>query len=63
MANQKYIVSGTWMDGLPVWIVIDPKDMKEFQSGCYRGEILKGLDMDKQKMIELAAKLNQEAAE
>jgi hypothetical protein len=58
-----YKVHGTWMDGLPVWVVIDPKDISEFNSGCYNGSILKGLDLDKQKMIDLAEQLNKEAAE
>jgi hypothetical protein len=60
---MNYTVKGTWMDGLPVWIVIDPKDIPEFNTGCYNGSILKGLNLDKQKMIDLADKLNKESAE
>jgi hypothetical protein len=60
---MNYIVKGTYMDGLPVWVVIDTKDIPEFNSGCYNGSILKGLDLDKQKMVDLADKLNMEAAE
>ena len=55
-----YKIHGTWMDGLPVWIVIRPEDLTEFNSGCYDGSILKGLSLDKKEMEALADKLNKD---
>jgi len=62
-SKMTYKVISTHMDELPIWIVIDSKDLKEFHSDSYRGEILKGLDLDRKKMEELADKLNKEIAE
>jgi hypothetical protein len=53
-----YIVVGRDMDGVTGYTVIHKKDEVEFHSGCYRGEIMNGLSMNKSKMQELADKMN-----
>lgn len=59
---MNYIVVGKDMDGLTGWMVIKSSDKTELFSGAFRGEIILGLSLQKQEMVDLANKLNQEVS-
>ena len=65
MANR-YRVEGRNMDGITGYFVVDTHHpyFKAFHDpNCYSNIYSQGLSMQKQEMIELAEKLNKEAAE
>lgn len=53
-----YIVVGRDMDGVTGYTVIHKKDESEWNSSCYRSEIMHGLSMNKSDMQKLADEMN-----
>ena len=56
--KNEWVVICSDMDGLYGYQVVHSLDANQVRSGCYSGDLVKGLSLDKAKMQELAAKLN-----
>lgn len=55
---NKWIVIDSDMDGLIAYQVVHSLDANQVRSGCYSGNLVKDLSLDKAKMQKVADKLN-----
>jgi hypothetical protein len=61
--TTRYQVKGQYMDGIAGWFVVDTHhDFYKMYPNDYSSFNCFGLSMKKQEMIELAEKMNKEAA-